>query len=521
MRALTVHSRVVSALEANYEVLCRHAGAELSRNGVDFWVVGETTLDGLSELTPTERWLRDLKFDRPEERIAWLQSCPPHFAALYGSLAEYSPDYIREIFHPVENFLTKRGRMHRDHRSRYVNVIGGYRHTVGQPARWDNAVFVVGNSSVYGMGCEDRHTLPSQLQALLNACAAPLGRRYSVFNLGARGQQPYLCFPTLFSLTCRPGDKVILHGLPHAVLERLRADQAFAERAILPDFSRRARGAELFFDAAHVAHEGQALIAAQLCEHGFASAEARPARAPEEPALKAALEAVANACTQGANQPEPANADEDLKQFLDEALSRRLPATTRGALVVNANPFTLGHQHLVEYAASRVDQLYVFVVEEDRSFFDFATRLSLVRAGTSHLKNVTVLRSGRFIMSAQTCPEYFSKEERPSVTVDASRDLDFFGEVIAPALGIQVRFVGEEPHCAVTAQHNAQMRVRLPPLGIRVEEVPRRKAGGLAISASRVRRAIARGLWRTALPWIPQSTALHLARRFNSDGEQQ
>ncbi len=50
-----------------------------------------------------------------------------------------------------------------------------------------------------------------------------------------------------------------------------------------------------------------------------------------------------------------------------------------GAIVMNANPFTLGHLYLAEYAAARCHILHVFVVEEDRSIFPFPIRLELVR----------------------------------------------------------------------------------------------------------------------------------------------
>jgi [citrate (pro-3S)-lyase] ligase len=41
------------------------------------------------------------------------------------------------------------------------------------------------------------------------------------------------------------------------------------------------------------------------------------------------------------------------------------------AVVVNANPFTLGHLFLVESAARAADTVYLFVVREDRSVFPF------------------------------------------------------------------------------------------------------------------------------------------------------
>ena len=42
-----------------------------------------------------------------------------------------------------------------------------------------------------------------------------------------------------------------------------------------------------------------------------------------------------------------------------------------GAVVVNCNPFTNGHLYLIENAAQREDNLYVFVVKEDRSIISF------------------------------------------------------------------------------------------------------------------------------------------------------
>lgn len=48
------------------------------------------------------------------------------------------------------------------------------------------------------------------------------------------------------------------------------------------------------------------------------------------------------------------------------------------ALVMNANPFTLGHQYLVEKAARENDLLHLFIVSEDTSLVPFKTRKQLV-----------------------------------------------------------------------------------------------------------------------------------------------
>ena len=60
------------------------------------------------------------------------------------------------------------------------------------------------------------------------------------------------------------------------------------------------------------------------------------------------------------------------------------------ALVMNANPFTLGHQYLVEKAAAACDTLHLFVVSEDASLVPFAVRRKLVEAGVAHLPNVVL-----------------------------------------------------------------------------------------------------------------------------------
>ncbi len=75
-----------------------------------------------------------------------------------------------------------------------------------------------------------------------------------------------------------------------------------------------------------------------------------------------------------------------------------------GAVVVNGNPFTLGHLHLVESAARQVRRLYLFVVREDRSVFPFPVRLRLAQEATAHLANVTVLDTSRYAVSAGTFP---------------------------------------------------------------------------------------------------------------------
>lgn len=104
-----------------------------------------------------------------------------------------------------------------------------------------------------------------------------------------------------------------------------------------------------------------------------------------------------------------------------------------GAIVMNCNPFTYGHRHLIKEAGFRVDYLYVFVVEEDKSVFPFAERFRMVQDGTKDIRNVIVVPSGKGIISNSTLAEYFSKETLDRASIDNyEKDLYIFGAKIAP-----------------------------------------------------------------------------------------
>ena len=128
-----------------------------------------------------------------------------------------------------------------------------------------------------------------------------------------------------------------------------------------------------------------------------------------------------------------------------------------GAIVMNCNPFTLGHRYLVEYAAAQCDVLHLFVVEEDRSMFS---------------SQVRVHHSGHYMISSATFPTYFLKQEEDATAMQCALDCTVFAQCIAPPLHIRTRFVGQEPLDPVTAQYNAAMAALLPRHGVQVREIP-------------------------------------------------
>ncbi len=183
----------------------------------------------------------------------------------------------------------------------------------------------------------------------------------------------------------------------------------------------------------------------------------------------------------------------------------REAAGDHAAIVMNANPFTLGHQWLVEQAAAQCGLLHLFVVTEDASLVPFSVRERLVREGVSHLPNVLVHQTGSYMISSSTFPSYFIKDEGDVIQAQARLDLQVF-KAIAATLGISARFVGEEPFSQVTAVYNQIMAEELPKAGLRCVILPRREEKGQAISASRVRQLIHDGRLEEIRPLVPEST---------------
>ena len=194
-----------------------------------------------------------------------------------------------------------------------------------------------------------------------------------------------------------------------------------------------------------------------------------------------------------------------------------------GAIVMNCNPFTYGHCHLIESALKKVDFLILFVVEEDRSIFPFAERFAMVCHGIEDLDNVMAVPSGPFILSEMTFPEYFIKIKDEEIVQNVENDIIFFAEKIAPHLRIQCRFVGEEPEDIVTNEYNLAMKRILPGYGIELVEIPRKVCKGAYISASSVRKCLEENAMEQLKRLVPETTrrilGLEEIPRKESDGE--
>ena len=177
-----------------------------------------------------------------------------------------------------------------------------------------------------------------------------------------------------------------------------------------------------------------------------------------------------------------------------------------GCIVMNADPFTLGHQYLAETAAKQCDKLYIFVLSEDKGTFSADERMKLVKAGTAHLNNVTVYPTGPYLISSATFPKYFLKDKETAQREHYLLDLAVFAKWFVPHFGITHRFAGTEPTCAVTGGYNRAMEEILPQYQVEFVEIPRKQEQDAAISASTVRREMQEGNPDALKKLVPEAT---------------
>lgn len=198
---------------------------------------------------------------------------------------------------------------------------------------------------------------------------------------------------------------------------------------------------------------------------------------------------------------------ESIRDFVATLAARRMAEGGMvAAVVVNCNPFTLGHRYLLEKAAGAADWLHVFVVREDLSVFPYDVRKMLVERGTARIPNMTMHDGGQYVISQATFPSYFTRDPAEQVEDHAALDATIFGRYIVPALCITHRYVGHEPLCPVTSVYNAIIRRELPGYGVSVLEIPRLELNGEPISASRVREAVRLGDWAAVESMVPPTT---------------
>ena len=470
-----------------YEAL-RHAFRLLARKGVPVFEYRGVRLQDGCRLTPSERRRQKTNRGFPE-----MYRDPLRYEAEYRELLgdRFSPEYVRELADVPQTVQVGPLVANGDKRGPYLNVSGGVRFTPGQPGAYRRTIHVYGACTAFGYCCEDAETMPARLQAILNA------RGYEdvrVVNHGFWDANRRMIGESFLNdcISLGPNDIVLLHSFTFEDDDEAAFYPKLGVR--VRDFSAdwfagRTAAMGFYNNPTHMNPAGAGYLA-ELIAEDLLSAGLKAT--PPDPEEMAKLDVTkVTAYLKSLRDP---SFERDVKAYTDGILAEH-PAgpevKLKGAICMNANPFTYGHRRLVEYAAARVDRLYVIVLQAERSYFTFAQRFEAVREGCRDLANVIVLASGRFQGTAFANPEYFMKDCVKDPSFDASRDVDIFGEYIAKPLGITKRFCGEEPDDPVTATFNRSLAERLPRYGVEFVEIPRFTADdGRRISGTEVRRLV-------------------------------
>jgi len=218
---------------------------------------------------------------------------------------------------------------------------------------------------------------------------------------------------------------------------------------------------------------------------------------------------------------------ESLKSLNVESLNQHPTPNTQhptpiGVIVMNANPFTRGHQYLIEQAAQQVEHLFVIPVKEDKSLFRYAERKAMMenfitQQPSAITQKITICDGSDYAISAATFPTYFLKKLDDAADTQMRLDLDIFRRHIAPALGATIRFVGSEPDDELTRRYNELMREMLPD----VREIERLQENGEVVSASKVRKTLENGDFQRAATLVPPTTIPYLLAHLATDALQQ
>ncbi len=368
-----------------------------------------------------------------------------------------------------------------DYEGEYYNVKGGIRKTFYQPEKYKYCIHMYGSCIVRGFGVSDEYTIPSYVQDKLNDSYPEIVKVLNYGTGGKAGVEGLINdLKYIQNTQFNKGDIVILvtYNTFHSnQFKRILKNNYYECSSLF--HAPHSFGWWFLNSTIHLNAVGNEVISDYIVK-SLTTTMMELAKSTE-------IEEKNNGLTIGKSNYYGLN--QQLKQYMKDIKKYRLNGNKKiGCIVMNCNPFTYGHKHLIKEALKEVDALYIFVVEENKSFFSFDDRLTMVKEGTKEYSNVIVLPSGQFMISSLTFPEYFDKEDNQDIKIDATNDLKIFGEKISPVLRITTRFAGEEPTDLITRQYNDAMSTELKKYGIKFICIPRLKHKENFISASIVRK---------------------------------
>lgn len=472
--------------------------------------------------------IQSLYIHRPDEKTGYRYSITQQlrmkykidFSKILNDIELYQEDEI-EILGNVDdlyNYVMELGKipaivkvgnryLHENCRNKLVTVVNGRRYTCNQNYSAEKKIHIYGRCGVFGYAVEDEETMPSQLQKLLN----DVNKDYKVINHGLWGADNSKIIGNLLEdLECgyiNECDIVIIYML---IPKEFRIKN-FKNKNVIDiteEFHKNLENRVNFYDKpGHMNAEGYHLVAKRIYEWLDKNCNTFMPSLPKS-----------NEYNKKVKYKEIYSIPREVKSYL-ERIKNEIPISAIenkkvGSIVMNCNPFTKGHQYLISKASKSVDTLLIFVVEEDKSSIPFMCRYEMVKSSAKEFDNVYIVPSGKFIISAETFPEYFTKDEKSDVVVMPTDDIEIFAKYIAPFFNIKYRFVGTEPIDNITRQYNETIKEILPCFDINFIEIERLKIMDEIVSATYVRKIIEDGDVHELQKYLPIST-IEILKKWN------
>ena len=386
-----------------------------------------------------------------------------------------------------------------DSNNEYCKVINGLRYTENKNGFYKNKINIFGACIVYGAVVNDENTIPSLLQKKLNNYKYS----YEVNNYGARAIDFYENIRTANSLSIHKNDMFIFVVSPdeRKELEKIGINKIY-------NFSDAINSKTSFHDyfmgePVHCNAKANEIITKYIFDNIKSVLKNNNIQDSNILVKKANI-----------NKNRESIKNQKLIEYLKFLESKKRNTKNNGAIMMNCNPFTYGHLKLIEYASKKVETLYVFIVQEDRSYFKFEDRYKMAIESCKKIPNVVILESGTIFGTFMTFQAYFEKETNSEIEVDASLDIELFTNYVAPILNISKRFVGDEPVDKVTQQYNRNLMEILPNYNIELFIIPRFEEDGKIISAKTVRKAISDKDFDLLKKLVPKEVYLIIKNKY-------
>lgn len=388
-----------------------------------------------------------------------------------------------------------------DREEKHLHIISGIRHTVDQPQSAHKNIHLYGPCVVYGLCVADSQTIPSHLQKLI------IGNSQTdikVINHGlSYGKDLLNDLLYMMATPVSSGDKIVwLSGFMKNEITLLKSLGVTVHSLKSEVLNLRNWFLNNPFHCNSMVNKIYAKEIHRIItgtNHDCVSSEKRSMI--EE--LKIPLH----------NDPDAILNSDRLSKYVKFLESNRIEDANaiKGCVVMNANPCTKGHIHLITEALKEVDYLYVFLVQENMvDGYSYLDRKTMLKQNLKDVPNIILLPGGNVFTSFVGFPEYFNRNS--SYSINPILNHRIFCEKIAKVLDIKVRFFGEEDNDTVTLKLNETALQFFPKFGIKVKIIPRLKYEKTPVSAKDVRKYIKSNQYDRLIPLVTKSTLDYLIR---------